>query len=207
MLKLSNYEGKTEEQALEKCVAATNLKREDFIYKVDHIEGKLFKSDKYIISVLTKEEIVNYIKEFFTEIGKLSNIEINTEVEIEDDYFNINLVSNNNSILIGKDGKTLTALQIVLRQVFRNQIGLPAKINLDISNYRLDKLKRVDKEIENIIKEVISTKMDIYLDPMNAYERRYIHNLVNSHNFVKTESVGEGTERRIVIKYDENKEM
>ena len=96
MLKLSNYEGKTEEQALEKCVAATNLKREDFIYKVDHIEGKLFKSDKYIISVLTKEEIVNYIKEFFTEIGKLSNIEINTEVEIEDDYFNINLVSNNN---------------------------------------------------------------------------------------------------------------
>ena len=49
--------------------------------------------------------------------------------------------------------------------------------------------------------------MDIYLDPMNAYERRYIHNLVNSHNFVKTESVGEGTERRIVIKYDENKEM
>ena len=207
MLKLSNYEGKTEEQALEKCMTATNLKREDFIYKVDHIEGKLFKSDKYIISVLRKEEIVNYIKEFFTEIGKLSNIEINTEVEIEGDYFNINLVSNNNSILLGIDGKTLTALQIVLRQVFRNQIGLPAKINLDISNYRLDKLKRVDKEIENIIKEVISTKMDIYLDPMNAYERRYIHNLVNSHNFVKTESVGEGTERRIVIKYDENKEM
>lgn len=207
MLKLNKYEGKTEEQALEKCMETTKLKREDFIYKVEHIEGKLFKSDKYIISILSKEDIVNYIKEFFTEVGKLSNIEITTEVEIEEDYFNINLVSSNNSILIGKDGKTLTALQTVLRQIFRNQIGLPAKINLDISNYRLDKLKKVDREIERIIKEVISTKMDIYLDPMNAYERRYIHNLVNSHNYVKTESVGEGTERRVVIKYDENKEM
>lgn len=207
MLNLSKYEGKTENQALEKCVATSNLKREDFIYKVEHIEGKMFKSDKYIISVLPKLDIINYIKDFFAEVGNLSNIEITTEVKIEEDYFNINLVSSNNSILIGRDGKTLTALQTVLRQIFHNQLGLQAKINLDISNYRLDKLKRVDKEIENIIEEVISTKMDIYLDPMNAYERRYIHNLVNSHNFVKTESIGEGAQRRIVIKYDETKEI
>lgn len=207
MLNLSKYEGKTEEQAIEKCLATSNLKREDFIYKLEHIDGNLFKSSKYIISVLPKVEIVEYIEKFFKELGRLSNIEITAEVKIEDEYFNINLVSNNNSILIGKEGKTLTALQIVLRQIFRNQIGLPAKINLDVSNYRLDKLKKVDKEIENIIKEVINTKIDIYLDPMNSYERRYIHNLVNSHNYVKTESIGEGTERRIVIKYDENKEI
>ena len=178
-----------------------------FIYKVEYTPGKLFKSDKYVVSVLIKEEIVNYIKEFFKEIGKKSNIDINIEVSIEDDYFNINLVSNNNAILIGKDGKTLTALQTVLRQIFRNQINLPAKINLDVSNYRLNKLKKIDREIINIIKEVRKTKMDVYLDPMNAYERRYIHNLVSSHKNVTTESVGEGLERRIVIKYDENKEM
>lgn len=207
MLSLSKYEGKTEEQALEKCIKTSHLERKDFIYKVEHIPGKLFKSDKYVISVLAKEDIVNYIKSFFEEIGKISNIEINTEVKIEEDYFNINLVSSNNSILIGKDGKTLNALQTILRQIFRNQLNLAAKINLDISNYRLSKLKKIDKEIENIINEVINTKMDIYLDPMNAYERRYIHNLVNSHNHVKTESVGEGTERRIIIKYDENKEI
>lgn len=207
MIKLINYEGKTEEQALEKCMAENNLKREEFIYKVECIPGKLFKSDKYIISILTKEEIVNYIKGFFKEVGRLSNIDINIEVSIEEDYFNINLVSNNNAILIGKDGKTLTAFQTILRQIFRNQLNLPAKINLDVSNYRLNKLKKVDREILNIIKEVRKTKMDIYLDPMNSYERRYIHNLVNSHKNVKTESVGEGLERRIVIKYDENKEM
>ncbi len=207
MIKLDKYEGKTEEQALEKYIETTKLKREDFIYKVEHTPGKLFKSEKYTISVLTKKEIVEYIKEFFTTIGKLSNIEITTEVEIDGDYFNVNLVSTNNSILIGKDGKTLNALQIILRQIFRNQINLPAKINLDISNYRIDKLKKIDKEIEHIIKEVKSTKMDVYLDPMNAYERRYVHNLVSSHKNVTTQSVGEGTERRIIIKYDEEKEI
>ena len=201
MIKLNKYEGKTEEQALSKCIEDSKLSRDEFIYKIEHTPAKLFKSEKYIISVLPKKEIVEYIKEFFNNIGKLSNIEITADVEIEGDYFNVNLVSTNNSILIGKDGRTLNSLQIILRQIFRNQINLPAKINLDISNYRIDKLKKLDKEIENIIKEVISTKMDIYLDPMNAYERRYVHNLVNSYNNVTTQSVGEGSERRIIIKY------
>lgn len=202
MIKLNKYEGKTEEQAVLKCIEDTKLSRDEFIYKIEHTPAKLFKSEKYVISVLPKKEIVEYIKEFFNNVGKLSNIEITTEVEIEGDYFNVNLVSTNNSILIGKDGRTLNSLQIILRQIFRNQINLPAKINLDISNYRIDKLKKIDKEIENIIKEVISTKMNIYLDPMNAYERRYVHNLVNSYNNVTTESVGEGSERRIIIKYE-----
>ena len=203
MIKLNNFEGKTEEQALLKCIEKTNMKREDFIYKVEYIKGSLFKSDKYIISVLSKKDIVDYIKEFFDNIGKLSNIDITTNVEIEDEYFNVNLVSTNNSILIGRDGKTLNSLQIILRQIFRNQIKLPAKINLDVSNYRIDKLKKIDKEIENIVKEVISSKMDIYLDPMNAYERRYVHNLVSNYKNVTTESVGEGSERRVTIKYKE----
>ena len=202
MIKLNKYEGKTEEQAVLKCIEDTKLSRDEFIYKIEHTPAKLFKSEKYVISVLPKKEIVEYIKEFFNNVGKLSNIEITTEVEIEGDYFNVNLVSTNNSILIGKDGRTLNSLQIILRQIFRNQINLTEKINLDISNYRIDKLKKIDKEIENIIKEVISTKMNIYLDPMNAYERRYVHNLVNSYNNVTTESVGEGSERRIIIKYE-----
>lgn len=202
MVNIIKYEGKTEEEAIQKCIAKENIKKEDFIYKVEHTEGKLFKPEKYTISVIKKKDIVNYIKEFFTELGNKMNIHIDLEVELENDNFNINLVTDNNSILIGKDGKTLNALQIIIRQVFHNQLKLNAKINLDISNYRYDKLKRLDKQIENIIKEVIDSKMDIYLDPMNAYERRYVHNLVSNYENVKTESTGEGLERRVIIKYD-----
>lgn len=202
MLNIVKYEGKNEEEAVSKCIEKENIKREEFIYKVDHVEGKLFKAEKYIISVIKKEDIVNYIIEYFKELGNKMHIHIEPTVEIEDDNFNLNLVTDNNSILIGKEGKTLSALQTMIRQIFHSQLKLNAKINLDISNYRFDKLKRLDKQIENIIKEVIETKMDIYLDPMNAYERRYVHNLVNKYENVKTESTGEGLERRVVIKYD-----
>ena len=61
--------------------------------------------------------------------------------------------------------------------------------------------------MDKIIKEVTNTKMDVYLDPMNSYERRYVHNLVNSYPNVTTESVGEGSERRVTIKYVEEKKI
>lgn len=202
MFNIVKYEGKSEAEAVEKCMQKENMNRDDFIYKVEHVEGKLFKAEKYIISVLKKQEIVDFLTKFFENLGKKMNISIKSSVQIEEDNFNINLVTDNNSILIGKDGRTLNALQVLIRQIFHSQIHLNAKINVDISNYRFDKLKRLDKEIENIIDEVLTSKMDIYLDPMNAYERRYVHNLVNKYEGVKTESVGEGLERRIIIKYD-----
>lgn len=207
MLNLIKYEGKTEEQAIEKYMNESNQKRDEFIYKVEHIEGKLFKGEKYIVSILPKNELINYITEYFENLGKLMRIKISTEVTIEENNFNINISSNNNSTLIGKEGKTLNALQIIIRQNLYNQIGLHAKINLDISNYRLNKLKSLNHQLEHIIKEVIETKMEIYLDPMNSYERRYVHNLVNGYNYVKTESTGVEPNRRIVIKYDENKKI
>lgn len=207
MFNLKKFEAKSEEEAVQKCIKNENMKLEEFIYKVEKIEGKLFKSSKYKIYVLPKSEIVIFLEQFFEELSEKMNISITTKIEIDKDNFNINIVSNNNSILIGKDGKTLNALQVIIRQIFRSQIGLSAKINLDISNYRMDKLKKIDKEMENIIGEVIQTNIDVYLDPMNAYERRYVHNLVNSYDYVKTESVGEGLERRIIIKYDAKKKI
>ena len=51
----------------------------------------------------------------------------------------------------------------------------------------------------------MKTKVDVSLDPMNSYERRYIHNIVDGYKNVTTESEGEGKDRHIVIKYVEEK--
>ncbi len=201
MINVKKYEGKTEEEAIKKAVEQEKIERDDFIYKIEHIEGKLFKAEKYIVSIIIKEDIIDCINNFFIELGNKMNIDIEVETTLEDDNFNVKLVSNNNSILIGKDGKNLKILQYLIRQVVKVQAGLNAKINLDISNYRYEKLKRLDKEIKHIVDDVVESKMDIYLSPMNAYERRYVHNLVNNFEHVRTESVGEGKERRIIIRY------
>ena len=73
--------------------------------------------------------------------------------------------------------------------------------SIDVANYKKNKLKKLEKEDKYIAKEVKKSKIDVSLDPMNSYERRMIHNLISNYEGLTTESIGEGKERHVVIKY------
>ena len=72
------------------------------------------------------------------------------------------------------------------------------------SNYKVKKEKHLSFEIKKICKDVLKTKMDVKLDPMNSYERRIVHNVVSKFDNLYSESVGEGINRYTVIKYKED---
>lgn len=203
MLTLSKYEGKTLEEATEKCLNELNVTEEELYIKQSETEAKLFKSKKIIIEAIKKQDVVNYIKEYIKEIDKSFNIEIKSEVNEKDDIIKAVLVSNNNPILIGKDGKNIEALQVLIRNSIRNQIGLDIKVNLDASNYKKKKEENFEREIKKILKEVQKTHMETKLDPMNSYNRRLVHNLASKFKNIKTESVGEEPNRYTIIKYEE----
>lgn len=204
MIKISKFEGKTIEEALNKAMIELNCEKENILYKSEFIEGKLFKGSKYIIEVVEKSDIKEYINNFFNELQNTMNISIETEILYNNESFNITLITSNNSLLIGKEGKNLQALQNILRQSLKVQTGISIKLNIDISNYKVKKLNILEKEIRKIAKEVQNTKIDVSLDPMNSYERRHIHNLISEYENLTTESIGEGKERHIIIKYVEN---
>ena len=82
-------------------------------------------------------------------------------------------------------------------------VGQVIHINVDIANYKEQKLKNLESQIEEIAKEVLSSKIDAILDPMSSYERRKVHTIISTMDHLKTESVGEGNERHIVIHYVE----
>lgn len=203
MIRVLNYEGKTEEEAIEKALKELKLNRENIITKSEYIEGKLFKSSKYIISIIIKEEIINYIKQYIKVIADKINISIDCDITIVEDNFNITLVSDNNSILIGKEGRTLNAIQLLIRQSIKNQTSLNIKLNIDAANYKLKKLKNIEYQIKKIANEILETKIDVSLDSMNSYERRLVHSIINEYPSLETESIGEGKDRHIVIKYIE----
>ena len=200
---INKYEGKTEEEALNKAMIELNCEKDNLIYQTEFIEGKLFKSSKNIVTVVQKSEIKNYLNEYFKELSKNINIDIETEILYKNDSFNITLLTSNNSILIGKDGKNLNAIQTLIRQSIKVQTDMPIKLNIDISNYKEKKLKILEREVRNIAKEVEKSKIDASLDPMNSYERRYIHSMISEYKNLTTESVGEGKDRHIIIKYVE----
>ena len=203
MLKINRFEGKTEEDAINKAMIELNCEQNNLIYNSEKVEGKLFKSGKTIINVIQKSDVKNYINEYFKELGNSMNIDIETEILYKNDSFNVTLLTSNNSLLIGKEGKNLTAIQNLLRQSLKVKTDMIVKINLDISNYKEKKLKILEREIKKIARDVQKTKVDVSLDPMNSYERRYIHNVLNDYENISTDSVGEGKDRHIVIRYIE----
>lgn len=204
MLEIRKYEAKTKEEALDNALKELNLTRDDLFLKSEYIEGKLFKSPKYIVSVMKKEDVKNYIEEFFKNIALYMNINIETEIIETDGIFNVVLVSNNNSILIGKEGKTLNCLQTLIRQSIKNNTELLIKLNLDVSNYKIKKLKNIERLVKGIAEDVENTQMSVSLDSMNSYERRLVHKIIDEYPNLTTESIGEGKNRHVVIKYNEN---
>ncbi|MFV0249819.1 MAG: protein jag [Bacilli bacterium] len=203
MINILEYEGKTETEAFNNCLKDLKCSEKELLIRYEIEEGNLFKKKKYILYAIKKENIKIYITNFFEEFSDLMNINITSEI-IENDYsYNITLVSAQNSILIGREGKTLNAIQTLLRQIIKNQTKINLKINVDISNYKLKKLKNLENEIKKIAEDILKNKIHVSLDTMNSNERRMIHSLISNYNHLQTESVGDGKERHIVIKYKE----
>ena len=203
MLKLYSFEGKTQEEALEKALSNLNASTNEVIYNITETEGKLFKTKKSIVNVVLKNDVKNEIKDFINELKKKMNIDINMEVKEVDDVFNVLMISDNNSILIGKEGRTINALQLILRQTL-NKYGLNIKVNLDVSNYKANKVKNIEYEIKKLARNVLDTKVEAKLDPMNSYERRVVHTVISEFEFLETESFGEEPERYVIIRYKED---
>ena len=203
MLEIVKEEAKTKEEALENILKKTNLTQDDFFLKSEFVEGKLFKSSKYIVSALKKEDVKNFITEYIENLSKLLNLDITSEILNNNESFNITLVSDNNAILIGKEGKNLNAIQTILRQALKTEAGINLKISVDVGNYKLKKMKNIEIEVRKIAEEMEKSHLDVSLDPMNSYERRLVHNIINEYSNLTTESFGEGKDRHVVIKYIE----
>ena len=110
------------------------------------------------------------------------------------------MYSDNNSILIGHEGKTLKALTTIIKQVVYNKVGEYPYLLLDVENYKAKQEKYLIRLAKNIAKEVGHTKVEVELEDMNSYERRIIHNALTDNKYVYTESTGVEPHRHIVIK-------
>jgi len=201
MITFHSYEGKTLENVKEICENELNVSIDKIYYTTKETEAGLFKGKKVILEAITEEEIISSIKEFIKELATNMNLEINSEIKIQDETVNILLVSNNNNILIGKDGRTLNSLQLILRQVFSDLSKINLKLTLDVGNYKVKKIKNLEREIKHICKEVMNTKVEVKLDPMNSYERRIVHSIVAEFENLQSVSEGEEPNRFTVIKF------
>lgn len=93
----------------------------------------------------------------------------------------------------------VTSLDYVVR-LMANKIGQEGTVFIDINNYRRERENLILELARAAARKVMAAKEEVSLPAMNGYERRLVHLELSSHPDVKTESVGEGKNRYIIIK-------
>jgi len=105
-------------------------------------------------------------------------------------------------VLIGESGKTLSCIQHILNKGLRKRFGDEKDfyVDLDINGYKKRKLDYLRELANTSADDVVFSKKEKELRPMSAYERRIVHIELKERTDVQTESVGQGLDRRIIVK-------
>lgn len=102
-------------------------------------------------------------------------------------------------LLIGRRGETLQALQFLVRMVTNRQLGRKAYVVIDIEDYRERRVQMLRRLARRMAGRVGSSGRADSFEPMSPAERRIVHMALAGHPEVRTESEGEGNQRRVVI--------
>jgi len=112
--------------------------------------------------------------------------------------------------LIGAHGDTVYALDFLVKKIYENGLPAPAlgettertpMFLVDVNDYRAKQIKDLQAKALMMAERARSFQYDVELSPMSSYERLIIHTTLQDAPHVKTESQGEGRNRRVVIKY------
>ena len=146
------------------------------------------------------DEVKNIVNEFWKRAGIL-DFEIKAVEAATDGSLNIGIFIRDASLYIGEEGRNIKDFETILRLVIKKQIGDISTIHLDINNYREFKNEALRELAKKAARRARFYKQPVALEAMSAYERRIIHTELAVHPDIKTESTGEGNNRRVVVKY------
>ena len=201
---MNKYTAKTLDDALQQAANDMQVAKEEVIYTVVYEKKTLFTKRVEIEAYCMKtiqDFIVNYVQTILSDMG-FEN-EVVTRYEEGRIYVDIN--SDNNSILIGKGGVILRAINTLVKTAVSNTYKRRVDLTVDINGYKQDRYKKVASMAMRLGRNVQRNRVDVKLDPMPGDERKVIHQTLANMNYVRTESTGEGKNRYLTIIYDPNK--
>lgn len=223
------YEGKTEKDAIEKAANELGLEKDQFDVEILEVQKKsLFKNGYVKIRVHTfdddkkslqeKNDVENHTRivanplpqgefeqkliEFVTSLIEKMGYDVKVSVAYrEDKKLGLKLESSYSSILIGRKGKNLDALQL-LTNIYAGRLGHEeVRVILDTENYRIRHEESLVRLAYTTADKVRSSHNSILLEPMNPFERRIIHTTLNDIPDVETKSEGEGVYKQVRVMY------
>jgi Predicted RNA-binding protein len=225
------YEGKTEKEAIEKAAGELGLERDQFDIEIlETQKNSLFKkgyvkirvhpvdsfddasdsgdtsmpghSEKIVTDPLPQDEFEKRLVEFVNTVVEKMGYDVKTEIVFrEPQKIGIKMDSQNSSILIGRKGKNLDALQL-LANIYAGRLGHEdVRIILDTENYRIRREESLVRLAYTTADKVHQTHNSILLEPMNPFERRLIHTTLNDIPDIDTKSEGDGLYKQVRVSW------
>ena len=198
-MKVIQLEAKTVEEALKLAtkelripkehIDITVLEKKGIVKKILICEAKVNLDPAEVGYSVLQEMFANMNIEVVIEMRKRNNNEISYSIS-----------SDENPILIGKNGKTLEGIQFYIRHIVNNYSDDRQIVLVDVGGYKDNRKRQLEILATKTAKDVARSRVEAKLRPMNAYERRIIHTKLSEWRDVSTISEGEGQDRHLVIK-------
>jgi len=212
------FEGKTEQEAIALAIEELQLDRDELdIEIIDGGKRGLFKKSNVKIRVYlpdedgaedmeTDDELAEYEQEVIRFVTTLLE-KMGYPGEVQVDYWKtgklgLEIVSDHSSIIIGKKGKNLDAIQLIVN-VYAGQLNPNVKVVIDSENYRMRHEEQLVKLAYRTAEQVKRSGRSKLLSPMNPFERRLIHTALNDIEGITTKSEGDGLFKQVRISIDD----
>jgi spoIIIJ-associated protein len=202
MLKRIEFEAKNEQEALLLAVEKLGIAQNKIALKITREKKGLFSNGTALYEATPNINLVDEGQAYITSILEAFDADFQIDVKTADNeneiYYAVQ--SDQNALLIGREGRTLLAMQFLLRQHLVSFTQTPVRIQLDIANYHENHRKQLEILATRTAKEVVKTGIQVKLDPMSPYDRRIVHAKLSEWRDVSTQSEGEGENRALIIK-------
>ena len=193
---------RNEENRNEKVSQSESLRNEDPAEKKQEQNGQHSRVyERVPVSPEEAGEAVKAAEDFLTGLFSSMDMKIScsTEFNNETNELVADLSGEDMGVLIGKRGQTLDALQYLTSQVVNKHQSSYIRVKLDTENYRERRKESMETFAQNIALKVKRTKKPVALEPMNPYERRIIHSVLQGDKEIVTRSEGVEPYRHVVI--------
>ncbi len=154
---------------------------------------------------MSKEQQEKLIKETTQEMldkmGFEAKVIVTTSLSEDNDQENmvVEIDSPDSKFIIGKQGTTLISLQHILKLLVRSKTDDYVNFSVDVNGYKKQQENYIKDMAQDVAQEVILNGRASTLEPMNSYDRRLVHLELEKNPKVKTESIGEGEDRKVII--------
>lgn len=180
-----------------------NKKSVEKIEKTENKQAKSVVEEDFVIPKTAVDDAKYFVSELLKKIG----LTFELHVKLDGNMIKIDVSGEKMGLLIGKRGDTLDAVQMLTALYVNRDKSMPyVKISIDTENYRAKREETLIRLAHGLERSVLKDKKSVTLEPMTANERRIIHSALQNNPKIKTFSVGEEPNRRMVVALNNSEE-